>query len=210
MKNLLLFGAAALIATLATLGTGCSKKPSGSTTRYTAKDMQAHKLPYTKAYINYGGSLAETNMSAVNRSGEVDFLFMVDGTLHEKESYKYDDKSFRFTGDAGDQYSPGITLLLFPFEAGDDWMWSGVYVMAGRDPKKASAKITTSSERLTTLAGEYDTVLVVCDLKIESGSIDPVHKELKFWFAPGKGLIRREIEFSPSREPMEPRPDSEE
>lgn len=210
VKNLVLFAAAALTATVATLFIGCSQKPDVSNTQYTAQDMQAHKLPYTKAYINYGGSLAETNVSAVNRSGEVDFLFMVDGTLHERESYKYDDESFRFAGDAGDKYSPGITLLKFPFNAGDEWTWSGAYRIGDQEDKSASAKITTSSERLATLAGEYDTVMVVVDLEIESGSINPVHKELKFWFVPGTGLIRREIEHSTSREPMQPRPDSEE
>ena len=205
----MLFGAAALIATLAVLGIGCSQKADGKTARYDAKSMQAHKLPYTEAYINYAGTLSEAKMSAVNRSGEVDFLFMIDGTLHEKESYKYDDESFRFTRCNDEIYSPGLTLLQFPFNAGDEWTWSGLYRIGDRD-RKASAVIKTSSERLYTLAGEFDTVLVVCELEIESGSIEPVYKELKFWFVPGKGLIRRESQHSPSREPMEPRQDSDE
>lgn len=209
VNHLVLIGAAAMAATLAVLGAGCSDKPKGPTTSYAdPSSIQAHNLPYTSAYLNYFGTLTETKMYAVNRTGEVDFILEANNTVHDKESYTYDKTSFNYTGNADEVYSPGVTLLKFPFKTGDSWEWKGYYRLGGRD-RSARATITTSGVRLLTLVGEFDTILVVCKLEIESGSIEPVQKEMKFWFAPGKGLIQREIEHSMSRLPMPTRSDDE-
>ena len=180
----------------------CSKQQTGSEGHFSdAEAIQAHSLPYTRAYINYQGMLTESKVSAISRTGEVDFLFEVDDQIHIKESYSYDEKTFRYLGDADEHYSPGITLLQFPFDTGDSWQWSGQYSF-DETQYDSKAEIKTASERLTTLAGEYDTIVVTCNLEIDSGSLSPVLKELKFWIVPGKGIVRREIQFGASREPM--------
>jgi len=39
------------------------------------------------------------------------------------------------------------------------------------------------------------------NLKISDGSPTPSKRELRFWFVPGKGLVKREFDYSSLREP---------
>ena len=197
-------GAAAFVASVGVLGCLKSENRGQSPERFANSDeMRAHALPYDQAYIIYGGTPVQASIQAVNRPGEVDFNLEAHDQVLDRELYSYDDKSFRYRGSNTESYSPGIPLLRFPFEVGDSWTWAGTFNWGGRD-RDAQANISTASERLNTLAGEFGTVAVTVEVEVESGGSEPAVYELLFWFAPERGLVRREFAHSTTREPMAP------
>ena len=203
-RAILWTGGAVFAASFAFLG--CLKANSEQVAkRYeSAEELQPYATPYENAFLIAAGSPIETTVTANRADGRVEFLFTSNGVVLENEVYEYDVKSFRFMGKSSDQFTPGIPLLHFPLNLGDDWTWSGTNHF-GKTDRKASATIKTREEKLNTVAGEFGTVRVDVSLSIESGSAKPVERLLSFWFAPRKGIVRREFENDYTREPMPPK-----
>lgn len=165
------------------------------------EQMQPQTLPYARAYLILGGTPEETIIETVSRTGEVDFNLLIEDTIVEQEFYGYDDKSFRFLGNTHERFEPGIPLLRFPMKAGEDWSWGGKYTFAERE-MDAEATISTELDTIDTLAGQFETVLVIVNVEVDADAVEPVKFERKFWFVPKRGIIRREFEHSGTREPM--------
>ena len=202
MGSLIGAGAAAFVASVGVLGCLKGEDQGQDPVRFAKSDeMLAHALPYEQAYIIYDGYPVEATVQAVNRPGEVDFSFEAHGDVLDLELYSYDEKTFRYRGNGDETYTPPIPLLKFPLEVGDSWTWAGNFNWGNRD-RKAPAEISTESERLNTLAGEFGTVKVTVEIEIESGGEKPVGYTLHFWFAPKRGLVRREFANNTTREPM--------
>lgn len=96
-------------------------------------------------------------------------------------------------GSLGDFFEPPIPLLKFPMTVGDQWTWTGENLSG--DLHKASAKITTSEQPTT--------VRVQVELALDSGTGVPAKRTMTFVFAPGRGVVRREIGESSTRIPAE-------
>jgi len=134
---------------------------------------------------------------------EMTFTFTAHGQTFETEIYKVNDSGFSLEDAAGERYEQALPLLKFPMNVGDTWSWTGSMV-AGDEPHKASATVTTSSETILLPAtGSVPSILVVVDLAIEGGGPKPATRKLRFWFVPGKGLLKRQFGSASSREPLE-------
>ena len=196
--NLFGIGAATFAASLGVLGCWNSADGGQDPARFVKSDeIRAHMLPYDQAYLIYGGTPVQASVQVVNRPGEVEFSFEAHGEILDRELYSYDETTFRYRGSGDETYTPGIPLLRFPLEVGDSWTWAGTFTWGDRD-RRATANISTASERLNTLAGEFGTVAVTVVVEVESGN----PYELLFWFAPERGLVRREFANNTTREPM--------
>lgn len=176
-------------------GTAVSKRYASS------NELQPGTVPYDDAYLIFGGVPVETKLTSKHGEGTFAMFFESNGAVIDEERYGFDDTTFRYLGNQDEAFEPGITLLRFPFDVGESWSWSGTYKL-GPEKRKAEAAIKTSSQRLNTVAGEFDTVQVSVVLKIESGAVEPVTQKLTFWFAPKHGIVRREFQYSTTREPM--------
>lgn len=195
-------GTATFVVSLGALGCFKTADRGQDPDRFTkSDDMRAYAVPYDQAYIIYGGTPVQASVQVVNRPGEVDFSFEAHDEVLDMELYSYDDKTFRYRGSSTESYSPGIPLLRFPFDVGDSWTWAGTFNWGDRD-RPATARISTASEKLNTLAGQFGTVAVTVVVEVESGSSGPVNYELLFWFAPERGLVKREFAHGTTREPM--------
>lgn len=182
---------------------GCPKTPTPTgPIQHFAKidDFQPYVQPYSRAYILVPTPI-ETEVVTEKGTGTVRFKFMYHDEAMDEEAYAFTDTQFLYTGNATDSYEPGIPLAKFPLGVGESWDWAGVYRYTGQD-RKAKARVSTSGEKLKTVAGEFDTVRVEVELEIASGAQKPATDRLTFWLAPKRGVVRRESEFGYTREPM--------
>ncbi|HXH62503.1 MAG TPA: hypothetical protein VNI20_14250 [Fimbriimonadaceae bacterium] len=205
LKTPILVGASTFVIALAALGCFGKKHGASKGDRFSNNsELQTYVVPYKNAYLIMGGTSHETTVESTKTSSSVTFLMRAHGTVLDEENYTYDSDSFNYIGnkDYG-EFKEGIPILKFPFAVGDKWDWDGTYEIGGRS-RKSSAVITTDSERLVTVAGDFNTVRVTVDLEIESGGSNAVKQTLKFWFAPDYGMVKREFEYSGTREPMPP------
>ena len=197
-------GGAAVAAALFLLGCLGSNEEGPSTQTYSKiEDIQPTAVPYARAYVIFTGTPIPTDVVAEQKDGEFELRCESEGAVIDLEKYAFDDASFKFVGTGSETFDPGIPILRFPLEVGDEWTWGGSY-LTGADAREATAKVKTAQERLNTVMGEFSTVRVTVELAIQSGTPKPVEHKLVFWFAPKKGIVRREIKFSTTREPMPP------
>ncbi len=205
----LALGAAVFAVSLGVLGCLNSSEQDVGPSQYFAKigDVQPYVEPYSRAYI-LTGSPVPTDLRTEKAPGSVRFYFMLHGSSIDEEFYTYDDSYFRYTGNRQEEFDPGIPLLKFPFTVGDKWDWSGKYRTGGTE-RDATAQISTSPVKLTTVGGAFSTVRVEVALSFESGGAERAKRKLTFWFAPKRGVVRREIQDGMTREPMPPKVNSE-
>jgi hypothetical protein len=205
-KTAIYTGGAVFALCLAVLGClRASGQSAAVSQRYVKSDeLQPGATPYSEAYVIFGGHPVPTTVTAERQDGNVVLRFIAFDRAMDEERYALDETTFRYLGNVEDAFDPGIPLLRFPLDVGDKWTWSGTNVLGGQ-VRKASADVSTSQDRLNTVAGEFDTVRVAVQLSIESGSAEPVSRLLTFWFAPKRGVVRREFEMSTTREPMPPK-----
>jgi hypothetical protein len=205
-KTAIYTGGAVFALCLAVLGClRASGQSADVSQRYVkSEELQPEAVPYSDAYVIFGGFPVETTVTAQREEGNVELRFIAFDRAMDEERYAFDKTTFRYVGNVEDAFDPGIPLLRFPLDVGDKWTWSGTYVFGGQE-RKASANVSTSQDRLNTVAGEYGTVRVAVQLSVESDSAEPVSRLLTFWFAPKRGVVRREFEMSTTREPMPPK-----
>jgi hypothetical protein len=208
LSSALIVGGSVFAVSLGVLG--CLRTAANGASQHYAKidDLQPYVEPYSRAYI-LTGSPVETKVVTEKAPGEVSFKFFAlsqstDEEPLDDESYTYGEDAFCYAGNMGEQYEPDLPLLKFPLKVGDSWDWKGTHVLGGVE-RKATAKVTTSHDMLNTVAGEFSTVRSVVELAIETGTKDKSKYKLTFWFAPKKGVVRREFEFSTTREPVPPK-----
>jgi len=122
----------------------------------------------------------------------------------EREVYKIEKNQFSVVEVAGETYTPPIPLLMGQVREGDKWKWKGEMSLPESStmrPKPSEADISVITEKLNVIGGPFDSYFVSVKLKISDGSPNPSKRELRFWFVPSKGLIKREFDYSSLREP---------
>jgi hypothetical protein len=92
---------------------------------------------------------------------------------------------------SGERFSPPLTLLRFPMKIGDRFDWTGK-LLVGNRPLDSQAAATTETSRLDLATGSLETVHVTIQLRISDGSPKPAERKLEFWFARGKGPVKRD------------------
>ena len=142
-------------------------------------------------------------MSRRQTGESVTFSLTAHAETLEEEMYESNATGFRFAGATGETFKPAIPLVSYPFEVGESWDWTGTASL-GPNTKSASAKLVSASETLNLATGVAECVRVTASLTIDTGQGGVSKRELRFWFEPKKGMVRREFVMSSAREPRPP------
>ncbi len=169
-------------------------------------ELEPDALPYANANLILSGSSVPVTMSRTQKGDSVTFKLESKDEMLEEEFYQADDKSFRFIGITGETFDPAIPLIRYPFRVGESWDWTG-YTALGLTRKKAKATLTSATDTLNLAAGVFPCILVTADLEADTGGGMIGKRSLKFWFEPKKGLVKRDLGSSTTREPR-PKPSS--
>lgn len=169
-------------------------------------DLKPEVAPPREANLILNGTVIPVTLKETRKDNSIVYQWLVDdaeesGKPAEAESEKYFSTAdvFSFSATAHEQYDPAINLIKYPLNVGDSWDWAGE-VIVGKTRRKATAKVTTSADPLNLPNDKISALLVKVDL-VYGGTANPAARELKFWFKPGEGLIRRELWASSTREP---------
>jgi hypothetical protein len=207
-------GSAALGALLVLGGMRCAPG-SGKTTVtpmttstpfvYDQAKLKLDSLPYQTGVLIMGGTPYAIKLDLKKETKDGDFSFLVnlnkEGTKVEEERYHIDDATFQYRGSEHETFDPPLTLINFPLKDSATSDWDGELDWGGMK-FKASAKISTKADPLNLQSGKIDDaimILVALDIKEPGGNV--ATKELKFWVAPDRGLVRRDFAATSSREP---------
>lgn len=134
---------------------------------------------------------------------DVKFLLSAHHEVLETETYRSTTSEFVLIS-IDERFEPPLPLLKFPMTLGEGWEWKGE-LLAGGLRHRAEGKVTSSTEQLFLAnTGGIDTVKVQIKLEIDSKTPAPAKRPLTFWFARGKGIVKREIGTATSREPRTP------
>lgn len=188
---------------ITTLLIGCTTKSGGGKGPEisNAAELSPGAMVPTSANLKIGDIDIPVEVQQTVNGSEVRLDLAAHGQVFETEGYLMSDKSFDLVDAAGEHYKPNLPLLKFPMRVGDTWNWSGE-MTAGEKPHNATATITSTSDSILVPGlGTTETVLVVVDLSIESGGPTAANRKLRFWFAKGKGPIKRQFGVASSREP---------
>jgi hypothetical protein len=158
-------------------------------------------------------SLSDTDVPAtmqVKTQGSiVTFESLAHGTVFDVERYEAIPASFSLL-EMVETYEPAVKLIGFPMSIGDSWDWNGVQTSA-LIRRKAKAKITSSLDTLHMEgAAGLETVKISVALEVESGVAKPRQSTLEFWFAAGKGIVKRTYGTAIVRRPANMKPRNEE
>lgn len=196
--------AGCILANKTTQSAPLKNEPSGSPA-YSAAELSADKLPYKSARLILSGTEVPVTMNRKVSGKRVDFLLTARQELLEIESYESDDKGFRFAGLSGETFEPAIPIARFPFRVGEAWEWTGT---AGLGPilKPATAKLSSSKDKLNLATGVAECILISADLDVKVSEKSQSKRILKFWIEPGIGVVKRDFAMSSTREP---RPETE-
>jgi hypothetical protein len=182
---------------------GCRPGGDQGITIATAVELLPDALYQPQATLNYGGTPVLVEMKREAAGQEVRFLLSAHGEVLETEVYRSSTSEFSLIS-IDERFEPPLPLLMFPMTLGKPWEWAGELV-AGGVRHGAKATISPSTEQLfLTKTGGVDTVKIDVDLKIDSKTSTPAKRHLTFWFARGKGIVKREIGTATSREPSVP------
>jgi len=171
----------------------------------TADSLKPDVAPPKEANIILTGTSIPVELKEIRKENQVSFVWVVDPKSEsgnpvevETEKYFYNDSVFSFAGTAHEKYDPPIRLITYPLEVGSTWEWNG-NIITGQIKSPAKATITTSADTANWASGKVNTLLVKVNLEFVART-SPTSRELKFWFKPGEGLIKRDLWDSSTRE----------
>jgi hypothetical protein len=129
-----------------------------------------------------------------------DFIVTLEhhGEIYDEEVYKESPSHFSLFEAAGERYSLPIPLLKFPLTVGQSWTWEGSAEAAG-EAVTATAVITTSEEQVYVCGVPVQSVKSHVQLRI--GGPTATIREMTFYFAPKRGLFKRQYGTISIREP---------
>lgn len=199
-------GIAALIAIVSCVGFGCvnnthaQQSQSLPTAFATEDELKPANLPYEEANLVLAGTQVPVVMDELREEGRLTFNLRTHGATVESETYVFDKTGFRFAEGTGERYDPPIPLVRYPVKAGEVWKWKGKIIQGGVT-YGGQADISAETYTLNMASGQFESLQVLVELKIDAGSPEAAERNLKFWFVPQRGLMRREFGASSIREP---------
>lgn len=172
----------------------------------TREDLKPDLAPPNTANIILNGIQIPVTLKEKRDNNAIIYSWIVDSSKEsgepvevESEKYFASNDLFSFAATAHEKYDPPISLIQYPLTVGNSWEWAGD-VIIGKNRTKAKAKITSSADVLNLTTGKISALLITVELVYEGNAVPNV-RNLKFWFKPGAGLIRRELWGSSTREP---------
>ena len=172
----------------------------------TQDDLKPDVLPPKEATVILTGAQIPVVLDAKKTDEKLVLRWITDSNKEsgdpvevETEVYLTSDEGFSISRAPHETYEPPIRLIRYPLEVGDTWDWNGK-IQSGVNIYPASATITTSSDALNLASGKFPALLVTVEVKTSAGAV-ATKRNLKFWFQPEKGLIRREFWQSSTRDP---------
>jgi hypothetical protein len=165
-----------------------------------ADDLNPTSMPYKNAKMSLEGSTFQVEMHSETDGHDFAIELSRDGEPFDREAYQAFPNQFSLVKAAGEECDPPIPLLNFPMKVGEHWTWQGTTSASG-DDLTADAAVTTSQK--TTFIGTLPVSSVMVDVMLTIHGSKPIKRELKFYFAKGKGLFRREFGDNSVREPVD-------
>jgi hypothetical protein len=202
-----MWAAAALCGTAASLVScsGCDRgemieKPSVSGAYIgTIDEISPTKGIPTKAQMAIEGSKVVVQLEAHEEGHDFEIELNTDDEHFDHEAYSVWPTQFSLEKVAGEEFDKPLTLLKFPMHVGETWDWQG-YVSADGDRLGATAHVATSQESVYIRSVPVTAIVSRVTLKIMAKK--PIERRLKFYFAKGYGLFKREFGDNSVREPL--------
>ena len=168
-----------------------------------SSDLVGEGVPYLQGNLILAGTVVPVAIEVKASGDQTRFDLVAHGETIEKEIYGNGPSGYSIIEAGGESYVPPVPILRFPLDVGDRWKWSGT-ASSGPIRHQATAEISTSREELNVPGGPYSTVRVKVELKFSgTGAAQPTVRNLDFWFAPGKGVVKRQFGASSTREPRQ-------
>jgi hypothetical protein len=130
----------------------------------------------------------------------------VGGQLLEEELYRTDGGSLAFAGSSVESYDPPVLLAKSALSVPDTHAWKGSMTLAGKK-FPAEAQVSAANESLNVAGGPYESIRITAKLTIKTNAPKSIERQLTFWLAPGKGIVKRAFDDSSERVPL-PEPGS--
>lgn len=182
---------------------GTDLKQQGTGARLSGpEDLKPDASPGENAKLVIRGTEIPVTVAHTRRDDHVVLAMQAHGEELESELYKVGASDFSLVSAAGETYAPAIPLIWFPLNVGDVKTWKGTMATGG-EKRNAEATITTASDTLADVAGSPSVIRVVVKLKLDNGTPTMAERDLTFWFAPGRGVLKREFGRGLTREPAE-------
>lgn len=186
---------------------GCKsigQKPSFSSTgdgsNITMSELVPDAIPGTKAMLVLGGVRAPVEIVSTKKDDVLTLDLRAHGASFETESYSVKPTEFGVSDAGGESFTPPIPLVKSPMKIGDSWTWKGS-MMSGIS-RPAEATISSKIDKVYSEDGlQEDALLIEVKLKMDSGTKAPAERRLAFYFAKGKGVLKREIGSGSTRLP---------
>jgi hypothetical protein len=165
------------------------------------RDLQPDAAPGDEAELVLAGTRLPVELRHSQQAEMLTLELLAHGELLEREVYRSLPEEFGLVEASKERYDPPLPLLRFPLQIGETWEWSGTMEMAA-SPRPVTATVATASDKLYLGEAPTEAVKVSVHLAIDAGpNLPPAKRELTFWFAPGRGLVRREFGAASHREP---------
>lgn len=185
------------------------EQPVGISQQYkNSEELKPEVSPPKEANLVLNGTKIPVTLQEKREGNAITYTWIVDEGRETGEPVEVESEKYFFTGDlmsfsatAHEKYDPAINLIRYPLNVSDSWEWAGE-VITGKTRNKATATITTQEDTLNLAGGKVSALLVLVKLNYTEIAA-PGSRELKFWFKPGEGLIRRDLWASSTREPRD-------
>lgn len=165
------------------------------------QELQPEAFPGTDAELLIQGTHVPVKLSQQKKDLSTTLTLAVHDEPFEVESYRSMSDSFELVSAAGETFTPPLDLLRFPLEVGSTWDWKGTMGFGSAYP--ATAVVTTANDSLD-LGVPTSSIKVLVAITIEANGPDklPAHRDLSFWFVPGKGVVKRDFGAGSIRQPL--------
>jgi len=169
------------------------------------KSLSPDALPYERGSLILAGTEYPIEIRQVRSPGSVEFVLERQGEVLEIERYVGDESSFRLVQGGGATYLPAIPLIFYGRDLSEPQTWNGE-VKEVDVAHVAAAQIRAAREPINIPGGRYDAYRIDVqlrriDVQLRIDSEPAVDRQMKFWFVPNRGIVKREFGSTSTRLP---------
>ncbi|MBX3096962.1 MAG: hypothetical protein KF812_08875 [Fimbriimonadaceae bacterium] len=147
-----------------------------------------------------GYEVKDVAMKVEREGGQVRLKLTAHNETLQEEHYLLDASGLYVNRMVGETFDPPLPLVKFPVDGNQSHDYSGT-VTVGQSKRDAKATVTTVSDVLNSIGGQFDCVKVTVALSLRQGSAPTQERQLVFWVSPGHGIVKREYGSEATREP---------
>jgi hypothetical protein len=156
-------------------------------------ELKANASPGSTAVLVLAGTRVPVKVVRTQEDNDETLDLKAHDELVESESYRDTDQAFQLVVAADERFVPPIDLIRYGGHIGDSWDWTG-HILNGDSPLPAKGIISTDRDVVYVGPVAISSIAVNVTLTIAAGGgLPAVQRSLKFWIAPGKGVIQREF-----------------